>query len=424
MTQSTQETISLQPLEDSQKILSGIDLFLIFSGANIVTTTIVTGGALANFLDFHSAFWVIVIGAILGTLPTACLAIVGPRYSVPTMIAIRSALGIRGTVIVTVIFYLANFAWIALNNVIASGAIAAVFRTGPLASIPFWAIILGVVSTWIVALGAKAMKLTDRLAVPLLLAVGAMITYALFSHVKLPVKMVSYRVFPWVLDIVVGYQISWALMFADYSRFVRRERSASWGTFWGLTLTSMWLMAIGAGAAIATGSADPSHMLIGLGFGIPTLIMMAVATITTNFVNIYLSAISFKTVFPKSNDLISIWSIGLIGTFFGVFNRGWLDWYARFMLVIGSLFIPLVGILLVEFFFGARRRPLVVSELYKSRGVYFFQGGFNISAVVCLCFGTLVYWTIHQSSLARVGSTLPTLIATMIVYAWRIREKT
>ena len=50
----------------------------------------------------------------------AALAVVGPRLGVPSVIAARAALGMRGAGLVAALLYVTNFAWIAVNNVIAA----------------------------------------------------------------------------------------------------------------------------------------------------------------------------------------------------------------------------------------------------------------------------------------------------------------
>jgi hypothetical protein len=50
--------------------------------------------------------------------------------AVPSVIAARPALGIAGAALVAVVLYVSNFAWIALNNVIAASACARVGAAG------------------------------------------------------------------------------------------------------------------------------------------------------------------------------------------------------------------------------------------------------------------------------------------------------
>jgi len=69
------------------------------------------------------------------------------------------------------------------------------------------------------------------------------------------------------LDVVVGYQVSWILMFADYSRYTRSVRGSAVAVFLGLAVTSAWMMPLGAIAARAAGSSDPGAMMDAVGLG-------------------------------------------------------------------------------------------------------------------------------------------------------------
>src|SRR3989304_382726 len=114
----------IAPVPPEKRTQSGIDLFLIYAGANIV--------ALA-----------------------------------------RAALGLRGAQFLAVLLYLTNFAWIALNNVIAASACARIWG-GPAAERP-WAVGLGLLATLVVALGPRAVGWADRLAVPVMAGVGLLL---------------------------------------------------------------------------------------------------------------------------------------------------------------------------------------------------------------------------------------------------------
>src|SRR6185369_4291348 len=96
-------------------------------------------------------------------------------------------------------------------------------------------------------------------------------------------------------DVVVSYQVSWILMFADYSRYTRSARAGAWAIFLALALSSIWFMGVGLLGARVAGSADPARMLQALHLGAAGALLVALATLTTNFVNIYLSALAWKS---------------------------------------------------------------------------------------------------------------------------------
>src|SRR6185295_545397 len=113
---------------------------------------------------------------LVGSALVAVLAPLGPRLGVPSVIAARAALGFRGAALLALVLYFTNFAWIAVNNVIAASACARI-AGGP-QSEWLWAVTLGLLATGIVAFGPRAVGLADRIAVPLMLVVGVLMTLA------------------------------------------------------------------------------------------------------------------------------------------------------------------------------------------------------------------------------------------------------
>src|SRR5918912_981541 len=116
------DAADIRPVAVSAQHQSAADLFLIFVGANVVATTFQVGASLAGSFDLATMVVLIALGSIAGAALVAALAPLGSRLRVPSVIAARPALGVRGAGLVAVVLYVSNFAWIALNNVIAASA--------------------------------------------------------------------------------------------------------------------------------------------------------------------------------------------------------------------------------------------------------------------------------------------------------------
>src|SRR5688572_5794974 len=110
--------LDLRPVPLEERRASTLDVLLVFAGANIVTTTLVTGGSIATAFSWPQTMLVIVAGTLGGTALVALLATLGPRHALPTMVLLRRPFGDGGAVLVSLLLVLTNFAWIALNNVI------------------------------------------------------------------------------------------------------------------------------------------------------------------------------------------------------------------------------------------------------------------------------------------------------------------
>jgi purine-cytosine permease-like protein len=315
--------------------------------------------------------------------------------------------------VVSGLLYLTNFAWIAINNQIAASACAQVLG-GPDSARP-WAALLGVAAILVVARGPRAVGYADRIAVPMMAIAGAVLTYAVFTQPPLAPEAPLAPQAPetpqapspfWGLDVVIGYQVSWLLMFADYSRFTRSGRAAATAVFAGLAIPALWLLPVGWSLARIAGSADPGTMLAAAGAGWWTAALITLASVTTNFVNIYLSSLAWRTLSPRSTGAGSVWTIGLIGTALGLISSGWLTRFADLMVLLGSILVPVGGVFLSHFVL--LKTPIDLARVYQPAAL----PPFNIAGIAAWAAGIIVY-----RLAAPFGATLPALAASMVVYA-------
>jgi purine-cytosine permease-like protein len=156
-------------------------------------------------------------------------------------------------------------------------------------------------------------------------------------------------------------------------------------------------------------------------------VLMTVATLTTNFVNIYMSALALRSLMPRVGALTCVWTTGLIGAALSLFSGGWLDRYASFMLVLGGILVPVGGVLLARFFIvgdpgsdaapplGDARgavKPHHVEDFYDPRGPYSGHGGFDLAGLGAWLAGGVTYY-----AAGSIGATLPALVVAVVVYS-------
>jgi NCS1 family nucleobase:cation symporter-1 len=396
---------------ESQRTQPPFDLFLIFVAANVVATTLQTGAVLGSRFGGRTAILLTIGGAAFGALVVALLAPVGSKSGVPSMIAARAPLGFRGAQAVSALLFLTNFAWIAINNQIAASACAQVLG-GP-GSVIVWSAALGVLSTAVVAGGPRAVGYADRFAVPVMAVAGAVLTYAAVTRAQtVPAATATQSDLLWGLDVVIGYQVSWLLMFADYSRYTRSGKAAATAIWAGLALPAFWLMPLGMTLAQIAGSADPGVMLAAIGQGWWTAAMITLASVTTNFVNIYMSSLAWRTLSKRSSGPTAIWSVGLIGTVLGLISSIWLTRFADLMVMLGSVLVPVGGVFLAHFV--VMRKPIDVTKIYDTASI----PAFSVAGIGAWIAGFIVY-----KLAAPIGATLPALATSMVVYAVLARRR-
>ena len=143
-------------------------------------------------------------------------------------------------------------------------------------------------------------------------------------------------------------------------------------------------------------------MIEATGLGTWGALLVALATLTTNFVNIYMSALAWKSLRPSTGDQPAIWSIGLIGTALGLLGGVWLDRFADFVLVLGGTLVPIGAILFAQFVLIARYPD--VEALYRNPGPYTRYGGLMPAGMLAWVAGAATYYAASD-----IGATLPTL---------------
>ena len=408
----------IRPIAPAEQTQSTVDLLLIFVGANVVATTFQVGASLSSSFSLTAMLMLVVAGSAGGAALVAALAPLGPRLRVPSVIAARPALGIVGAGLVAVVLYVTNFAWIALNNVIAASACARVGAAwiGPAAgSQTAWAIVLGLLATFVVWLGPRTVARADRVAVPTMLIVAVALTIACVRAPAAPAATLEPGM-SWSrgLDVVIGYQVSWILMFADYSRYTQSVRGSAIAVFLGLAVTSAWMMPLGAIAARAAGTSDPGAMLDAVGLGASGALLLTLATLTTNFVNIYMSSLAWKSLAPGASDGVVIWSIGIVGTALSAVPSVWLEHYSNFMIVLGALLVPVGGVLVAHYYIRPPRlEETYIAELYNPSGTF---RGVSAAGVMAWAAGAAAFF-----AAGSIGGTLPSLVVSVLVYRVLLR---
>ncbi len=399
------QAASLAAVAPEAQTQSGRDLFLIFAAANIVATTMQVGASLAGL---PSAGWMtalVLVGVPLGAALVAALAPVGSRLGVPSMVAVRAVLGHRGAALVATVLFVTNFAWIAVNNTIAASVLVPWLSSA--IALPMASAGLGMLATAIAAGGPAAVRQADRWAVPAMAIAGLVLSFGVAGAWRSDLAPPPVTLTPLAgLDVVAGYQVSWLLMFADYSRFTRSSRTSVWAVWLGLTLTAWWLMPLGWALARLAGSTDPGAMLAAAGTGAAATLLITLATVTTNFVNIYLSSLAWRSVMPAIPERTAVWSVGLVGTALGAVSGVWLERFASFMTVVGALLVPVGGVLVAHFV--VRRRWPRVPDLYDASGPL---AGVRWTGMMAWAAGVATY-----AAFAGSGATAPGFATAVVAY--------
>jgi putative hydroxymethylpyrimidine transporter CytX len=423
----------IEPVSKDERNLGGGDFFLLWAGAAISLAEIWAGSLIVP-LGLGLGLWAILLGHLIGNTPFALGGLIGSRWGIPTMVSVRPSFGIRGSYFAAALNVIQLIGWTAVMLIVCGGAADAISKFYGFSNPTLWIILSGIITTLWALLGHRIWKWLQRISVAALLILCIAMTYIVFQEYgwgKLS-QIPRQKDFPFMIgmDLVIAMPISWLPLVSDYSRFATHSKSSFWGTWVGYFIVSSWMYLLGLAASLVTQSPDPSgivmNLMVKFGWAIPALIIVLFSTFTTTFLDIYSTAISGLNIVPKLGERKGVIIGGILGTATALIFPTLLD-YEHFLLFIGAMFCPLFGIVLVDYFL-IRKGLLVLEDLYKKNGRYWFWKGMNLPAMLAWAIGFAIYLGFSPMLMEKVlgmkvafpwpmGSSLPSMILAGLIFS-------
>ncbi len=404
---------SIHPVPVEERRLSALDMAVLWGDLGIGLLVLVTGGLLVPGLGFATAFAAIVVGSVIGVTMLSVGAVAGAQHGVPTMVLLRPVLGIRGSWLASSLNLIQLVGWTAVElwamSFVADLVSTRVFGfSARLLWLGVAAVLCGALALW-GPVGVTRVWM-EKFGAWVIGGISVMVTIAVLTSDGIGTALSAegiggFPTFGSALDLVIAIPVSWFPLVADYSRFGSRPRGAFLGTFWGYLVANIWLYALGALLVLGAGAApDPAGIALGIltiggGSVVGVLFLVGLLAGETDeaFANIYSGAVTIQNVFPRVSQKVLVVGVTAIGTALAAVLT--MELYESFLFLIGSIFVPLLGVLAADHFV-VRKGHIDTSDLYQPRGRYWFRGGVRLAALIPWAAGFVVYHWINPSPLA------------------------
>lgn len=383
-------------------------------------------------LTLGAAIAAIVLGAVLGSIVLAFSAVPGAETGAPAMVLLRGLLGWRGSWVPTALNVAQCVGWAAVEILVIGNGAARLFPGVPR-------------EAFLVAAGAAATALAVRplgfirelrkYAVWLVLAASAYLFFQVVRRGIVPPAGGSWRQFWPAVDLVVALPISWAPLAADYARHSRTPRKAFGGALagFGTAAIAYFLLGVFAVTAIPEAGTDPIGALLSVQVGAVAVAVLVLDELDEAFANLYSTALSAQNVRPTLDRRAAAIVVGVVST--GLALAMDVTQYESFLFLIGSVFVPLFAVLLVDYFVLRRRRGWDVGARAPARPAMAMPWLAGFVVYQLLNPGTVPGWSdawravqtaLHFTPLlwmsASIGSFLVAAVATLLVAALERRR--
>ncbi|WP_405970489.1 cytosine permease [Streptomyces sp. NBC_00988] len=296
------EAHGIEPVPEANRYGGAGRLFTVWFAPNLTMTGVFTGTiGVALGLDMRTALAAVVLGTLIGAIPTACLSTWGGLTGAGQLPLARLAFG-WAVVLPGVLQWLSSIAWDALIGLFGADALAR------LCGWPFWLGALVVMAAQ-GALGVLGYEVIHRLQIVMtfvLVAAFALIAWHLLdgAHAVAGTAYGADRAGAFVLTstIALSLTVSWAPYASDFSRYLPRSTSRArmfWCTLLGLVLSLGSVQALGLwGASRLTDQTVAGvRDLLGSGVvGALGLFAVVVAALCSNAMNDYSGSLALQTV--------------------------------------------------------------------------------------------------------------------------------
>lgn len=409
----------IDPVPVEHRRLRWFDIFVLWSSLGVGLLVLEAGALLVPGLSLAQALIAILIGTAIGALLLALVGVLGSVYGVPTMVLLRPVLGRHGSYLASIFNIVQLIGWTAFELWVIG--LAAHHVGQALFGVSNYYAWVAVFTVWCVllALGGPLVVVREwleKFGVWIVFGVTIWMTIYLFTRydvIALLNRPGTGDLPFWLgVDLVAAMPISWIPLVADYNRFVRRSRGGFWGTYAGFALTNVWFYALGALFVLTANMSQPTPenlitAIMAMTGGMVALVVILVDETDNAFADIYSTAVSVQNIFPQLNQRMVIVLVGIVGFLLATLLT--MSEYFTFLLLIGSLFVPLFGVVLADYFVVRRLMGIHSAPLADQ------PPGWQWSGMVSWLAGVAIYQAITQLA-PQIGASIPAFLITCVMY--------
>jgi nucleobase:cation symporter-1, NCS1 family len=376
-----------------------------FTGAIFVLQP---GGTGTPELSLAAALAAIVVGTLLGAAVLALAGIPGAQTGAPAMVLLRGLFGARVSYLPTALNILQLFGW-SIFELVTIATAAQTVAPG----VPKWGYVLiaGAATALLTIRPLGAIRVLRRYATGAVLIVMGYLLVQLLRHPLPAFTHGTWSGYWAATDTVVAVAISFAPLAADYTRHSRSPRAAFVGALAGYGVTQVLCYVIGLLALVTVAHGNSSDIFgafIALPAGSLGFAILAARELDQSFADVYSTAISMQNLRPLWDRRV------LAGVITALVTAGalWLNIadYENFLTLLGSLFVPLSAVLIVDYFAdyrtGAPGRHWDLSAAARSRWLMLLPWAVGFVVYQLINPGYVSWWASAWSSFGHdIGFT-------------------
>ena len=388
---------------------SWYSIAFIWVGTMICIPMLMVGGMLSTSMTFADVILACFLGFAICSLLMILVGMQGTDLGLPSSMCGTKAFGDRGSsYLLSLSIFVGQMGWFGIQTATCASAFVTLMNYWNIA-FPFWlsCLIWGGIMLVTAVYGFKWMKWLNYIAVP---ALVVMCLYGMIHAITVtgwenivavtPDPNNTMGMAPAVSTVIGLFAVA-ATTNPDYTRYAKSRGATVMATALGVIPAAILMFMVGAVMSLSAGTYDITTVFASMGLPVLSMLVLILATWTTNTGNAYTSGLAAMKVFDLKDERRPLVTMlcGAAGTIMAM--AGLANAMQGFINIISAMVPPIMGVVIADYWILGRGDP---TRWHPVRG-------FNWCGVIAWACGCIValFFTFFSAALDAV-------IVSLVVY--------
>ncbi len=349
------ETKALQPVTAGEK-QSWTSIAFIWIGGMICIPLLMVGALMSQYFALGETLLLTTGGFVVCIALMCFTGMIASDTGLPAAVVATKGFGEFGSrLLISILIAVVQIGWFGLQTAMCGAAFATLMEFIGI-SFPMWlsCLIWGIVMLISAIYGYTFMKILNYIAVPSLfivciygiIASTSSASVNIFAAVppqagQMPVSA--------ALSMMVGAFAMGTIIVCDIARYAKNRKDTIKSSYLGVLPATLFMMFTGGATAMATGEGDITVVFAQMGMAFFGMLVLVLATWTTNTTNAYTAGLAVMKVFnlkDKTRPLVTM-ACGLLGTVLAMI--GIISQFESIISLLGSVLPPVAGVMLSDY---------------------------------------------------------------------------
>lgn len=334
---------------------SNLAASLVWFTAAISMAEILTGTWFAP-LGWKQGIIAILLGHIIGGAMFFCAGLIGAKTQKSAMQTVQISFGQKGSILFSVLNAMQLIGWTAVMIYMGAEVISILNQQDAQNGFfPLFTLGLGVLIIVWLLMGFTNLGVIKSISLVMMFLLMLWLTLQIISHDFMPPMGEHQIKFGTAVEIATIMPLSWIPVVSDHTKHTKTPLKTTALSTLAYTITSCWMYSIGLGAALVSGKSEIAQILALSGVSIVGVLIVVTSTMINTALPAHSTGMSLHNIYAK----LSVKWVSILTVVIGIILATSLPvtQYEHFLFFIGSVFAPMIGVLIADFFVFKQNEP-------------------------------------------------------------------